>query len=190
MRWMLLIVMGCLLAGCAGPGSGSRTFTVPASRYAEAFDAARDELRRAGYTLERIDAAGGEILTAPKTFAGLTSPLGIESRSIGQMVGDTINTQPRTVRVSFRDAGTGATPADATGSDDAGEIRAEVLAVEWRLRRPGWRLETETMRGSRTWRDPALAERGIRSGMLTPLGRDDVLAARIAARIQRKLDTE
>lgn len=187
MRWILLVMMGCLLAGCAGPGSGPRTFTVPASRYARAFDAARDELRRAGYTLERIDAAHGEILTAPKTFAGLTQPLGVETRSVGQMVGDTINNQPRTVRVSFRDAATGSLPADADGS---GEIRADVLAVEWRLRRPGWRLETESIRASRNWRDPALAERGIRPGMLTPERRDDTLAARLAARIQRRLDAE
>ncbi len=182
-----MIVMGCLLAGCAGAGAGSRVFTLPASRYQQAFEAARDELRRAGYTLERIDAADGEILTAPKTFAGLMNPLGVETRSVGQMIGDTINTQPRTIRVSFRDADTGSTPADA---DDSGEIRAEVLAVEWRLRQPGWRLETETMRGSRNWRDPALAERGARPGMLTPLGRDDVLASRIAGRIVRRLDAE
>ncbi|HHN77241.1 MAG TPA: hypothetical protein ENK11_01010, partial [Phycisphaerales bacterium] len=107
MRWMLPIVIGCLLAGCAGTGTGSRAFTLPASRYQQAFDTARDELRRAGYTLERIDAARGEILTAPKTFAGMMNPLGVETRSVGQMIGDTINTQPRTIRVSFRDAETG-----------------------------------------------------------------------------------
>lgn len=182
MRWFLLILLGCLLTGCRSP-DGARSFSFPASRYGEAFDAARDELRRAGYTLERVDAAHGELLTAPKTVAGLATPFEPESASVGQMAQDTLNTQPRTVRVMFRDdQGHPPDPADETG-----EITAHVEAVLWRIRRPGWRLETEAIRASSHFFDRDLAGRGVYFGVLVPLRRDDPLAAELTHRVRARL---
>lgn len=180
MRWIVLFALAGLLGGCASP-SGERSFVFPAERYAEVFDATRVELRRAGYTLERIDATSGEILTAPKTNAGLATPFEPEYASVGQVWQDTINSQPRTIRVRFRDA------ADGTPPPETGEIRAEVEVVLWRLRRPGWRLETESIRMSRNWLDPSLSARGVGSGNLVPLRRDDAFASRLAARVRDQI---
>ncbi|MBZ0171040.1 MAG: hypothetical protein K8E66_01540 [Phycisphaerales bacterium] len=182
MRWFLLITAACLFAGCRAP-DGPRSFVVPASRYAEAFDAARDELRRAGYTLERVDVVNGELLTDPKTVAGLATPFEPESASLGQMVQDTVNAQPRTVRVTFRDP-TGAGPGSTARTD---EITASVEVVLWRLRRPGWRLETESIRSSSYWIDRDLASRGVRFGMRVPMRHDAPFAAEFAGRVRQRL---
>lgn len=180
MRWTVLIALAVLLGGCASPG-GERSFVFPAERYTEVFDATRAELRRAGYTLERVDATNGEILTAPKTNAGLATPFEPEYDTVGQVWQDTINSQPRTVRVRFRDASSDTPPAET------GEVRAEVEVVLWRLRRPGWRLETEAIRTSRYWFDPSLPRRGVGSGDLVPLRRDDSFASKLAARVRDQI---
>jgi hypothetical protein len=185
---MLLIAVVGGLAGCRAP-TADRSFVVPASRYAEAFDAARDELRRAGYTLERLDAANGEILTEPRTVAGLATPFEAESTSAGQVWQDTLNAQPRTVRVRFRDADSDAGAPPSPPPAD-GFVEAEVEVVLWRIRRPGWRLETESIIESSLWRDPLWPERGVRPGMMVPLRRDDALAAKLTHRIASRVQPE
>ncbi|USN99772.1 MAG: hypothetical protein H6810_03685 [Phycisphaeraceae bacterium] len=181
MRSILLICLAGVLAGCRSHG-GPRAFVVSSSLYGEAFDATRDELRRAGYTLERVDAANGELLTAPKTVAGFATPFAPEPGSIGQMTDDTLNSQPRTVRVTFRDA--------AGGPPGVGDVTETVEVVIWRTNRPGTRLETEAIRASSVWIDPALAERGVRNGMLVPLRRDDNFAGELAGRVRDRLSAE
>jgi hypothetical protein len=185
MRWVLLIFSACLLAGCRAP-SGGRSFVIPAERYTEAFELARAELRRAGYTLERVDANAGELLTAPKTIAGFATPFQPEYTGPGQRWQDTLNNQPRTVQIRFRDAA--ADPAGpATPPTGEGGVRAEVEVVLWRFRRPGWRLETESIQGSTFYGDPAWSDRGVHYGMLVPIRRDDAFAGLLADRLRRGL---
>lgn len=185
MRWVLLIALPVLLAGCRAPG-GERSFVIPAERYTEAFELARAELRRAGYTLERVDAHAGELLTAPKTIAGFATPFEPEYTGPGQRWQDTLNNQPRTVQIRFRDAvaDLAGPPAPPTGD---GGVRAEVEVVLWRFRRPGWRLETETIQGSTFYNDPAWRDRDIRYGVLVPVRRDDAFAGILADRLRRGL---
>ena len=179
-----LVLLLLLLPACAAPDTPT-AFEFPGERYERVFDAARAELRAAGYTLERVDAARGELLTAPKTVAGFATPLEPESRSLPQLWEDTLNHQPRTVRVRFRDLEGNPPPAGA------GEpMRAVVDAVLWRQRSPGWRLETEAIARSRIWLNPDWPQRGIVMGSLTPLRKDDPLARRLTARILERLDEQ
>jgi len=179
----VLALLSTTLLGCRAPDT-ARSFTFPADDYEHVLAATRDLLRASGYTVERVDAARGEILTAPKVNAGFVTPFEPEYDGLGEMWRDTLNNQPRTVRVRFRDAesvrrGEPAPPG-------SGEIHAEVDAVLWRTRYPGWRLETETVVYSRYARDPILYDRGVYPGQLVPIRRDDGFAAEFAGRVQQK----
>lgn len=185
----LLIALTTLaLSGCRAP-DGPRTFTFPARDYPAVLDAARETLRDAGYTLERVDAVRGEVLSAPKTSAGLVTPIEPEYNTLSSAWQDTLNNQPRTVRVRFRDAASVAR-GDAQPPSETGDIRAEVESVVWRLRRPGWRLETETIRESSYSLDPMLSARGVTPNTLVPIRRDDAFASELAAKLQRRLHRE
>lgn len=182
---LLIASAAALLTGCRAP-EGPRSFTFPASDYPAVLDATREKLRAAGYTLERVDAVRGEVLTTPKTSAGFTTPIEPEYNTLGSAWQDTLNNQPRTVRVRFRDAAS-IERGDARPPTATGEIHAEVESVIYRLSRPGWRLETETISESSMSRDPLLIERGVTPNMLVPLRRDDSFSAELAAKVRRRL---
>jgi hypothetical protein len=184
LAWLVMVLGGVSLCGCAGP-SGGASVTFAAERYGEAFDAAREELRAAGYTLERIDAGAGEILTAPKITAGFVTPFEPEFRPMAQAWRDTVNAQPRTVRIRFRDDEPGEPGAPPPTE---GTIVADVEVVIWRQRRAGWRLETETIRASEYWSDPGWGATGVRANMRVPIRRDEAFAAELASGIRGRLD--
>lgn len=167
--------------GCSTPPT-ARTFAVPADQYQIALDAVRDELRAAGYTVERVDANAGEILTAPKTVAGIATPLAPENRWPSGVVSDTLSNRPRTVRVRFRDAIEPASPPQ-----EGRDVVAEVDAMIWRRLRPGWRLETETTIRNLYWIDPALGRRGVNGATVVPLKRDDVYATELTEKITARI---
>lgn len=178
---LLIGALACLAPGCSTPPV-ARTFAVPAGQYPIALDAVREELRGAGYTIERVDANAGEILTAPKTVAGLATPLAPENRWPAGVASDTLSNHPRTVRVRFRDAANPASPP-IEGRDAV----AEVDALIWRQLRPGWRLETETTVRNLYWIDPALGKRGVNGATVVPLKRDDAFATELTEKITARM---
>lgn len=178
---LAIALSASFITGC-GSTTIARTFTVPAGQYPTAIEAARDELRAAGYTLERVDAVAGEILTAPKTVAGLATPLAPENRWIAGVAADTLSNRPRTVRVRFRDAQDIASPPI-----EGRAVVAEIDAVIWKKLRPGWRLETETTIRNLYWTDPALSKRGVTGATVVPLKRDNVFATELTKKIAKRM---
>lgn len=179
----LLIAIAGLhtLGGCASRAE-SRSFEIPAGRYPDAIIATRDTLRAAGYTLERIDAASGEISTTERTVAGLAAPFAKENRTLSGLAADTLTDRPRTVRVRFRDARDPLAPPRADAP-----VRAEIDAMIWKRVNPGWRVETETSRRNLVSRDPAERARGVSPSAHIPVRRDDAFARLLVERITNRL---
>lgn len=185
-RTLPLLALGLLLAslqiGCGSTGAG-RSFMIPAGEYEDAFATVREELRAAGYTLERVDSIAGEISTGEKTVVGVVSPLAPENRTATGMLADTLSNRPRTVRVRFRDA----TDLSQPPKPDA-LVHAEVDAIIWRKLNPGWRIDTETTFGNQISLDPLLGARGVTRKTVVPLKRDDRFASVLTKRITKKLE--
>jgi hypothetical protein len=168
------------VGGCAGGGAKSPEFEVPAGQYARAFDEARDVLASYRFELERVDAADGVIATVPKTTAGLATPWDQEQTTFEQGLGDLVNRQQRTARITFETQG--ADPRAATGP-----VHGRVEVVIERTRRPGWRLDTTSLRYGSFTRDPALEERGMWPKFTVAVAQDPLLAGRLAADIRKRL---
>ncbi|MCA9288839.1 MAG: hypothetical protein KDA05_09665 [Phycisphaerales bacterium] len=204
-RWAGILATGvaCLagaLGGCASRAN-SIEFGVQPDRYATAFDAARDVLIEARFEIDRVDAAAGVITTHPKPSVGLLAPWDDEQTTLVQEMGDATSTQRRRVRVTFEPAAVdrpreargqagftpvaGAAPLDLRSSDVALTARVEVY-VE-RVRRPGTRLETESIRQSSQTLDPSLRSRGMALEYTTTVDSDDAFAARLAERMRERL---
>jgi hypothetical protein len=174
-------LLAALLA-CGSTETG-RTIEIAPGEYPLALNATRDALRASGYTVERVDAAAGEVSTMEKTVAGLATPLAPENRAASGLVADTLSNRPRTVRVRFRDASNPDAPPTADGP-----VRAEVDAIIWRRLNPNWRIETETTAGNTIWIDPLMARRGVTAATPVPLKRDDRFASVIAKRITDRIE--
>jgi len=178
---LAIALSASFITGC-GSTTIVRSFPVPAGQYPAAIEAVRDELRAAGYTIERVDAVAGEILTTPKTVAGLATPLAPENRWPAGVAADTLSNRPRTVRVRFRDA------QDISMPPAEGQaVIAEVDALIWKKLSPGWRLETETTIRNLYWIDPALSRRGVNGATVVPLKRDDAYATEITKKIAQRM---
>lgn len=136
-----------------------------------------------GFDLERIDAQAGVIETRPKQTAGLASPWDSEQSTLGQEWEDFTNDQRRVVRVTFAPLPE-KSPEGSADARPAREVRVEVTV--YRLRVPGRRIETETVRlSSRSIDEQELASG--RAGLyLTPIGRDTRLESRLAAGIEKR----
>ncbi len=70
--WCLLIAAAGPLGGCATKGPAS--FDVAVEAYPAVFQAAKEQLRRAGFTLDRVDARAGVITTRAKPSSGFFTP--------------------------------------------------------------------------------------------------------------------
>jgi hypothetical protein len=132
--------------------------------YAVLFAAARDTLLARGFVLDRVDAAAGIITTQPRATAGLATPWDAEQVGFDQELSDLGNPNERRVTVRFR-------------SRDPDTLGVEVDAFIDRVRRPGWRVETESISRSRYISDPALIARRMEPVYRTPVTRDDRLAS-------------
>ena len=82
----IAVLCAALLGGCAGSGPRSAEFQVSPGQYARAFDEARDVLTGYRFELDRVDAAGGVIATAPKTTAGLATPWDSEQTTLEDII--------------------------------------------------------------------------------------------------------
>lgn len=172
MKWFCMLIAGVGLSGCASTGGGSSEVAIPAGRYAEAFDAAKDILIASRFELERVDAAGGVLSTVPKPTAGLATPWDTEQASLSQELDDVMNRHLRTVRITFE----GAEPRSA-----------RIEAVVERERRAGWRLDTTSLRYTSVTEDPALRARGMWPRYHVAIAQDPDLAASLATELRSRL---
>jgi hypothetical protein len=181
-------VIAAGLGGCAASHDASPAFEVPPGRYAEAFEIARDVLVSYRFELQRVDAAGGVISTDPKTTAGLATPWDAEQGRLYQEFEDLGNRQRRVARITFEPAAPVQPSADLR--DAPGALTGLVQVYTERTRRPGWRIETTSVRYSSFSRDEELVRRGMFPQYTVPTTRDPDLSARIAERIRRRLGAE
>jgi hypothetical protein len=188
--WPILITaLAALLAGCRA-ASDSTELTLTAAQYPAAFEAAKDALVASHFELERVDAGSGVITTVAKPSSGLATPWDTEQTTLEQEWEDLLNRQQRRVRVTFEpvqatDGGAAADLRDATGP-----IVGRVEVTIDRVHRPGWRLETTSLRFSSFSSDPDLVARGMWPRYTVPVSQDPLLAARLTERIRERLDSD
>ncbi len=176
------LVLG--VAGCAGhthrdgepAASAVVTLDLQGADVSRVFDAARESLMEYRFSLDRVDARRGVITTHPKRTAGLATPWDQEQSGLDQEWEDLLNEQRRIVRIDF----------DQDGDRySALQIQVEVV----RTHRPGWRIETESVRLSEH------ARIRDRDGELMPMsfgeviGLDTRFAQRLAESISARLSS-
>ena len=173
--------------GCASSDPSPPRFDVPAGRYSDAFEAARDVLAAERFELERVDAGAGVLSTTAKPTSGLATPWDGEQSTTRQEFEDLGNRQQRRVRVTFEPEPAGPEiPSDLRQSGSALVGRVEVT-VE-RIRRTQWRLETTAVRFSSFAVDPELQSRGMWPQYTVAVAQDPLLAGRLAEEIRRRLE--
>jgi len=201
---VVVAVAASQMLGCAG-GDGERvhaeagSFRIEPGEYEAAFDAAREVLAGRGYGLARVDARQGVIATEPRQTPGFLYLLDGGQGSLGERWVDTINAQRRRVRIEFEPVGmpgmaeirapgapAATPPVDLTRVRDRA-IVGRVEAVVERRNTPGRRIETESMRRSGRWANPTPSARSISRVYYVPIRRDRDLAARLAARMERRI---
>lgn len=189
-RFLLASVL-VLLAGCAsrppepvGPRTAEpTTMHVASSRYLQAFDAARTELRDRGFVLDRIDAASGVITTRPKRSAGALVPWDPTQSKLVQERDELLNPTQRRIRVSFAPL-SGGRPSDDPNAPMEARVRVDLD----RIYRPNWRPSPVSVRLSSFARDPDRISRGVGRTDAIPQGRDPHLEERVAQSIRKRLD--
>jgi hypothetical protein len=167
-----------LLSACSSsrPIEASETMIeIAPEQMDRAIDAARSVLIENRFTIDRVDARRGVLTTYPKQSAGIASPWDAEQSSFDQEIADLIHHHERIIRVSFEQEHAGA------------PIRANVHASIVRVRRPGWRLETESIRRSTHARRISSNNTDVPSIQREQIGEDDRLSARIAQQIRDRL---
>lgn len=162
--------------GLAGDGPVLGSVTIEDGTYSEVFEAAREVLGDYRFGINRVDAARGVITTFPKRTVGLGSPWDPEQTTLGQELEDLANQQERTVRVEFERA----------PQEDAAPTRAIVEVQVYRIHRPNWRVETESMRLSTHARSRDSIGRVEDVDFREPIGHDTALADRIAVEIMSR----
>jgi hypothetical protein len=181
---ILATLLAGALAGCAG--DPPPTLAIAPGQYEHAFDVVRDELARARFDLDRVDARAGVITTRPKTTAGLATPWDDESVTLAQKSEDLLNLQQRRVRVTFEPAA--ALPASTRDSLDLRELDQPMIAhVEVaidRVRLPGWELDATAIRYSGHTQNQAIVDRGLWPRYEVPFSQDDDFARRLASRVR------
>lgn len=201
---LALVLPSWIGAGCASrpptpradPKPGTSRIVIPAADYAQAFEAARLELVRLRYTIDRADAQAGIIQTMPASGAGLLAPwtMGPGAR----VVEDTLNRQGRLVEVRFEPAQTldraPQGPAALANPDaPAGPLQAQgSIVVSVRvlvLRRvtPTRRLEPSAIRLSTNPIKPELFVRGLSGQFHAPTDLDPDAARTLAGNLEKRL---
>ena len=182
LRLVSIALLGIFMQGCTTP-KGSVGFEVAANRYEETLDVVRGTLRDARFEVDRVDAGAGVVSTYPKSTAGLATPWDGEQMTLGEEVSDLVNQQERVVRVSFASD-------DGDLRSGEGTLRAQVEVIVYRVRRGGWRVETESISRSTHARDPLAAKRGHPWRFSQAIRRDDAFAAVLADRMRDRLGLE
>lgn len=184
----LLSGMGAL-GGCASqPPTALAGAHIPADRYAQTFQAARETLRDHRFGLDRVDAPQGVLTTASRASAGALRPWESESGS-GAAMDDVLSYQDRTVQVAFvtgptptRQPDTPVIPMSDPDRDLVADPRETTMLVRvtvHRVERPGRRVSMDTVRVARQASDPVLVQSGVWPSYLVEEADDDVLAAQL-----------
>lgn len=174
---MMLMMTGAMhLTGCATP-EGPTTFDVAPGGYARAFNTAREALRDAFFSIDRVDADAGVISTFPKASSGLATPWDSDQSTLRQEWEDLAADQQRTVRIAFE-----RTPGQSEPS------LGRVTVVIERRYRPGVRVPAKSARSASITRDPALVSRGMWPAYNVTFEEDRALATRLAADISTRLN--
>ena len=183
------LLLTLALAGCAS--HGPTALLVPTGRYAETFDAAKEELIRRGFTLRLVDARGGVIASAPVSTAGLATPWTKTEASFAGEVESFLHHDQRRVTIRFAPVEASPDGSDRQGVDRravAGSMVARVVATRERLYRPGFRLSPVGVRLSSVHGEGA--SEPAPSVVVRDVGEDAALSASIAARLARELGLE
>jgi len=193
-RAALVLGGAACLVGCSAPTHRETVFVVLPGEYAAAFDATRDVLTDARFTLDRVDAGAGVITTLPKPTTGLATPWDREQTTLGQEWEDFTNQQERLVRVTFAPEGDddevpGPGEALPDRRTDDRPLVARVDVTVLRVRRPGWRPETEAISRSTRSFDPRESETPGGAAFTEPIGRDELLAGRLSEQVRARLST-
>ncbi len=177
-----LTPLGCTSAPDRSP-AGSPTLTIQAADYSLALDAAKQVLIDHRFVIDRVDARRGLITTLPKQTAGLATPWDAEQSSTQQELSDLVNQQDRVIRITLTKPA-----ASKTNQSADAETTIHVQASIIRTRRPGWRLESESVRLST--HAATLDTNGQRAPAVLrePISEDTQLSSKIADAIQAKLD--
>jgi hypothetical protein len=206
------VVACAVVSGCAGKSKPDATVAVPAGRYPEAFEAAKDALREFQFELDRVDAAGGIVTTHARGSAGFATPWvphtsGLEDAGRGFVererrraavvfeavgAGGTEGSEPSALLSSGKEpavarvgVGDDALPIDLALEplDTSGEVRARVRVWVERVYRPGRRVSSTSVRLSSFTSDPELREEGLEPAFAVTTREDEALGGRVAREI-------
>lgn len=185
LRMMPMVAVLVCAGGCASAG-GRATALLPSSRYADTFEAAKEEIISRGFALERVDARQGLIVSSPISTAGAATLWTRTEVGAGAEVESFLHRDRRRVTVRFTAAG--GVDGAGTGVDLRfydGPIEARVEAVRERMHRPGLRLSSAAVRLTSVTDAPEQPE-----VVLFETGDDPGLAAAVARGIARRANIE
>ena len=146
--------------------------------YEQVFAIAREVLSEYRFGINRVDLSRGILTTHPKRTSGLATLWDREQSSLDQELEDFANQHEREVRITFAHT-------DATQTDQHTTMRVEVMV--YRIHRPNWRLEPESIRLSTHAQSRNAAGQLEKSSFREALTKDNQLADRIAQAIQDRI---
>ncbi len=176
---LLIAFFGCAhLAGCAGAPvrKESGSFVVPESDYQRTFVAAKDVLRDAGFTLDRVDASRGVISTRPRASSGFATPWIEHSTSPGAGAAGVLHRERRVATVRF--------DRPDPGNESGETIVAHVEVTVQRLGAPGRKPDPASIRLTSTWTGGAGPGSGQTAFSTMEERADPALSARLARQIE------
>ncbi len=151
--------------------------------YEQVFAIAREVLSEYRFGINRVDLSRGILTTHPKRTSGLATLWDREQSSLEQELEDFANQHEREVRITF--AHTHPDDTQATQTDQHATMRVEVMV--YRIHRPNWRLEPESIRLSTHAQSRNAAGQLEKSSFREALTKDNQLADRIAQAIQDRI---
>lgn len=196
---IFVAALGVLISGCASK-PGNPVVGVPAGRFSDAFQAAKETLRDYRFELDRVDAAGGVLTTQATGSSGFATPWIPHTSTADDTIRGFIERERRWARVIFAAPGTdpesGKVEAiTARGGTDflpaapinkEGELTARFEVRVERVYRPGRRVDSTGVRLVSFTSDPELEEQGLEPAFAVDTRADERLAARMAADLARR----
>ena len=183
----------CCMWGCASsPQANTDSATIQAAdgqisghveisgaSYEEVFGAMREVIREYRFAINRVDGARGVITTYPKQTLGAGSPWDREQTTIGQEFEDLANHQERAIRVQFEN-----------GAHSGSIVRATIEVLVYRVHRPNWRVDSQSIRLSTHARSRDINGQIEPGSFRESIGQDQQLAHRLANEIHQRFGSE
>lgn len=188
-----LVPAGCTTAPRPVPPPPTQAVDIAPGRYADAFAAAVETLRRSGFRIDRADHRFGVVTTRPEGSPTLFEPWKAGNTTHHTRVLSTLNDVRRTVTVTFDAEPAAAHPlVPAAPPREKSDARRMSVAVHLETRdAPGRRLDGRT--DGRVFTDPtpprAVDENEDVPAAWKAIGRDPGLEAQLQRRILARLDT-